>query len=947
MEKRCMGCMKTYSQEYDVCPHCGYVDGTPAKEAYHMEPGTVLHGKYIVGRVIGYGGFGVTYIGWDSVLEQVVAIKEYLPSEFATRVPGEETITIYSGEKENQFAIGKDKFADEAKRLAQFNAVEGVVEIKDTFLDNDTAYIVMEFLEGETLKEKITREGKLPPEETLPIIKSVLKTLQEVHKGDIIHRDIAPDNIFLCSDGQVKLLDFGASRYATVQHSKSLSVILKEGYAPEEQYRSKGIQGPWSDVYAVGATMYKMLTGVTPEDAMERAENDKVKPVGKMGVKLSKAEENALMNAMNVFAEDRTQSAEQFLKELEADEVKRKARTRKKIDLGKWPLWSKILVGCISLVLVGTGIFLSQKSTFALEDGKAYVPEVINMKDSRATKKVEKNNLTLKIIGQEKSNKVDEKRVMTQYPDSGRIVNAGELVEVQISAGDSIVMVDVSGKSKEEAQEVLETLGFTNITFKEQEAAIPAGMIAKQSIKPGEEVSLNKKLVLTVSSGLAGIDPSKDVVVPGLTGMSFNSAISKANKSKLYIEKGEVKASDKPAGTILSQSIKKGSSAKQGTVITVTVSSGDKKVEVPYVAYMSESEAKQTLQAYNLKYSVSYEHSETVSSGLVISQTPGSGKNVKPGSKVKLVVSKGRTKVSVPNVSGMNSSSAADTLVNHNLRYTITYSHSESVGWGKVISAAPGGKQEKGTKVTLNVSCGTAGKLVSASTYENSYSDGSKYSASPRYRYSTRQKEYTTSGSSSLSGWNRTGGKGILSQTGSLWNASNKNGRMSPTNYGTYGMEKTVNSKTCYEYQAYHCRCNSYFPINYKDSNPGSYHAKGCNGTAPIKLYVRAEKPISQRKVGTTYIQSGKENSVLGLIYYIEDNGTKVSSFKANGSSIYLDKIRGKYWVYKITETKYCYHYWRWGSWSGWSDWTTKRTTGDTVRESSDRAYYVVGRQPN
>ena len=397
----------------------------------------------------------------------------------------------------------------------------------------------------------------------------------------------------------------------------------------------------------------------------------------------------------------------------------------------------------------------------------------------------------------------------------------------------------------------------------------------------------------------------------------------------------------------MSQSIKKGSSAKQGTVITVTVSSGDKKVEVPYVAYMSESEAKQTLQAYNLKYSVSYEHSETVSSGLVISQTPGSGKNVKPGSKVKLVVSKGRTKVSVPNVSGMNSSSAADTLVNHNLRYTITYSHSESVGWGKVISAAPGGKQEKGTKVTLNVSCGTAGKLVSASTYENSYSDGSKYSASPRYRYSTRQKEYTTSGSSSLSGWNRTGGKEILSQTGSLWNASNKNGRMSPTNYGTYGMEKTVNSKTCYEYQAYHCRCNSYFPINYKDSNPGSYHAKGCNGTAPIKLYVRAEKPISQRKVGTTYIQSGKENSVLGLIYYIEDNGTKVSSFKANGSSIYLDKIRDKYWVYKITETKYCYHYWRWGSWSGWSDWTTKRTTGDTVRESSDRAYYVVGRQPN
>ena len=949
MEKRCMGCMKTYSQEYDVCPHCGYIDGSPAKEAYHMEPGRVLLGKYIVGRVVGYGGFGVTYIGWDFVLEQVVAIKEYLPSEFATRVPGEETITVYSGEKENQFAIGKDKFAEEAKKLAQFNAVEGVVEIKDTFLDNDTAYIVMEFLEGETLKERITREGKLSPEETLPIIKSVLKTLQEVHKGDIIHRDIAPDNIFLCSDGQVKLLDFGASRYATVQHSKSLSVILKEGYAPEEQYRSKGIQGPWSDVYAVGATMYKMLTGVTPEDAMERAENDKVKPIGKMGVKLSKSEETALMNAMNVFAEDRTQSADQFLKELEADEVKRKARTRKKIDLGKWPLWSKILVGCIALALVCTGFFLSQKSTFALEDGKAYVPEVINMKDSKATKKAEKNNLTLKIIGQEKSNKVDEKRVMTQYPDSGRIVNAGELVEVQISAGNSIVMVDVSGESKEEAQAILETLGFTNITFKDAEAAIPAGMIAKQSVKSGEEVSLNKKIVLTVSTGLAGIDPSKDVSVPGLTGMSFNSAVSKAAKSKLYVEKGAVKASDKPAGTILSQSVKKGNSVKQGTTITVTVSSGERKVEVPYVAYMEESKAKQTLSAYNLKYSVSYEHSETVASGLVISQNPGSGKNVKPGSKIKLVVSKGRTKVSVPNVVGMNYHSAADTLVNHDLRYTVTYSHSESVGWGKVISASPGGKQEKGTKITLNVSCGTAGKMVSASSYESSYSDSSKYSASPRYRYSTRQKEYVTSGSSSKGGWNRSGEKEIISQSKSTWSTSNKNGGMSPTDYGAYGIEKSVAEKRCYTHMTYHCKCKAYTYIVKGQKDTGTSHASYCDRIANIPLYIKSEERAGQNLLKYyNDIQKGHRYTFFGEVYDIQDNGKTVSAYHGNADYIFIRVMdRNGEINYQITTTKYRYNYWRWGSWSGWSDWTTKRTTGANVKESSERAYYVVGKSPN
>ena len=155
MERRCMGCMELYEETLERCPHCGYVHGTPAKEAYHILPGSLLAGRYIVGQVLGFGGFGVTYIGYDQVLQQKVAIKEYLPSEFATRMPKQEDVTIYSGEKEEQFLAGREKFVEEARRLAKFQSQPGIVQIYDCFETNRTAYIIMEYLDGISLKEKL------------------------------------------------------------------------------------------------------------------------------------------------------------------------------------------------------------------------------------------------------------------------------------------------------------------------------------------------------------------------------------------------------------------------------------------------------------------------------------------------------------------------------------------------------------------------------------------------------------------------------------------------------------------------------------------------------------------------------------------------------------------------------------------------------------------------
>ena len=366
---RCYGCMKEYDDSFDICPFCGYSNSFKAEEALQIVPGTVLAERYLIGRSVGCGGFGVTYIAWDSQLEMRVAVKEYLPSEFATRVPGQTLVTAFSGDKTQQFSDGLDRFIDEARRLAKFRNEKGIVKVFDSFEENNTAYIVMEYLEGETLAAFLEREKRVSVDKAIEMMMPVMESLSVVHEAGIIHRDISPDNIFITSSGELKLIDFGAARYATTSHSRSLSVIVKPGYSPEEQYRSRGDQGPYTDVYALAGVIYKMVTGVTPPDAMERRayfegkNKDILEPVSKYTKEITANQETAIHNAMNVRIEDRTPDVISFVGELISDEpVKRRVGKIKRIDILKWPLWLKITVptGIITvvtlLVLLLTGV---------------------------------------------------------------------------------------------------------------------------------------------------------------------------------------------------------------------------------------------------------------------------------------------------------------------------------------------------------------------------------------------------------------------------------------------------------------------------------------------------------------------------------------------------------------------------------------------------------------
>jgi len=296
-----------------VCPHCGYDNSKEAVPEYQLPLHTILGGKYMLGKVLGEGGFGITYIAYDLNMNIVMAVKEYYPNGLVTRSTTESmTIRTYGGEPGEYFKKGRERFVDEAKRLARFRDLPGIVAVTDFLIENGTAYIVMEFVEGQTLKSYLEQMGgRLPPEQVFDMMAPVFGSLAQIHENGIIHRDISPDNIMISPDGSVKLLDFGAAREFH-DLNKSLSVMLKHGYAPMEQYTSKGQQGPFTDVYALSATIYMAITGMTPENAMDRLLEESLEPPSKLGIALPDYQEAALIKGLAVRQADRFQSVSEL-----------------------------------------------------------------------------------------------------------------------------------------------------------------------------------------------------------------------------------------------------------------------------------------------------------------------------------------------------------------------------------------------------------------------------------------------------------------------------------------------------------------------------------------------------------------------------------------------------------------------------------------------------------
>ena len=317
--KICNNCFRQIKTE--PCKYCGYKKSAYRPEAGILPVGTVLKKRYCIGEVLGKGGFGVTYKAFDTVDSKIVAVKEYYPSGLVHRDTGTTQISVSSKQYEDNFKVGADKFFEEAKMVSRFNGNPNIVNVYEFFYENGTVYFAMEYLDGVDLKHFVKeRGGKLPQENVLYIADIITDALLIAHSMNVLHRDISPDNIFILNNGEVKLIDFGAARQVLAEQSKSISVILKQGFAPLEQYQRRGKQGPWTDIYALGATLYYVITGKMPDEVTERLDFPDIGSADEYGVDPEFWE--IIRKCMEVRAADRYQTVFELKEKLNALHIK-------------------------------------------------------------------------------------------------------------------------------------------------------------------------------------------------------------------------------------------------------------------------------------------------------------------------------------------------------------------------------------------------------------------------------------------------------------------------------------------------------------------------------------------------------------------------------------------------------------------------------------------------
>ncbi len=527
----CIACMHPLEEDGN-CAYCHF-----QQEGYQpiprcLRPGTELAGRYVLGKVLGEGSFGITYVAWDTLLDTAVAIKEYFPANLASRHVGDggdHNVYLYEKTEKRNYRDNLQKYLDEAKSLSAFSELDGIVSVRDFFYANQTAYIVMAYVEGVSVKEYVEKNGRIEGELFLEMLKPILYSLAKVHETGVLHRDISPDNILITKNNKMVLIDFGAARKENISMTRSMTVVFKQGYSPEEQYRSRGKQGAWSDIYALCATAYYALTGKRPDEAIERVLEDEMQSLEEMpDIQLTDFQKRSFMKGIAVRPAERYQNIKELYEDLYVRQDEKKQGMIFRYRGG--------FIIAASLVLVLSVVGLWQWRVYAIQASGT-------------------------TLGQ-------EKQLSEAGEEAGSIADTVEQTDAPI-----LIMDSYEGMKRSEAEQQIENegdLGLQVVWEESYHGTVKKGVVMKQNIAAGTQYHIGdyNQLVLTVSEGV------RKVTVPSVSGMSRKQAEKKLKNKKLKVSVKQERSSQVDKGLVIRQSTAKGKKVKEGTKITITVSSG-------------------------------------------------------------------------------------------------------------------------------------------------------------------------------------------------------------------------------------------------------------------------------------------------------------------------------------------------------------------------------------
>lgn len=640
--KLCYHCMRQIQNEkVHICPNCGKsLQATPLPPKF-LKPGTVLQGKFILGYPLGAGGFGNTYIGWNRVLLQRVAIKEFYPEQYSGRAVDGITVTVSDERLQPRFQRGLQQFLEEARSVASLQDIRGVVEVSSFFEQNGTGYIVMEYLEGMDVRTILKKSGnKKDYEWSRRVILTVLHTLRDIHRRGVLHRDIAPDNIFVTREGVIKLIDFGAAKHASAIANMKTDVVLKVGYAPIEQYSQTAKQGSYTDLYAVAALFYRMLTGQKPIPANERAVEDTLIPPSAMGIDLPEQAEMAIMVCLNVRPEYRLQSAGEFME-----------------------------------ALGGTYFVPVYEPKWILPPSKTEKGIAARISGLSGMAKVAICLAVICLIGGMAAGGIAFRQTVSRSVESLNTTRKEGTVRLE----------DYTGKSYTETVESLQRQGFTHIAEAEYDFSSQGeGMIMEQSVSPSEEVSVDDVLQFTVSGG------ETYYTMPDFSGLNEGEARQFFTERNFDVEvhrdpydkdvkvyKGSNQGQKKKSGTIridwqfskhgkkgvcISQSVEAGKTCEASQNISLRVSMGGTESDfikkMPELSGKSKKEVEKKLRNAGLEGVLTIQYIKkggyhpTVPRGNVWKQSFPAGKKINlitgKGKKIKLYLSEGAAPAQTP-----------------------------------------------------------------------------------------------------------------------------------------------------------------------------------------------------------------------------------------------------------------------------------------------------------